>query len=162
MMAKRDYTLSLEDESATLALGASFASVFKAPLVIYLQGNLGAGKTTFTRGLLQGLGFKGHVKSPTYALVESYSLNHLVIHHFDLYRFSSPEEWLASGLSELFTPDSICLIEWASQGLGMLPEADLSIELSVQNQGRTCTISPHSINAEECFSIWLNSHAATL
>ena len=161
-MAKRDYTLSLDDENATLALGRSFSGVLRAPLVIYLQGDLGAGKTTFTRGLLQGLGFKGNVKSPTYTLVESYDFDHLTIHHFDLYRFSSPEEWLDSGLSELFTSESICLIEWAEQGLGMLPEADLHIQLSVQNQGRTCTISPYSTNAEECFLIWLNSHAATL
>lgn len=159
-MSKCDYTLHLTDENATLALGQSFAPIFKTPLVIYLQGDLGAGKTTFTRGLLQALGFTGHVKSPTYALVESYYFDSLEVHHFDLYRFTSPDEWLDAGFLEFFTQNSICLIEWPEQAEGMLPAADFYIQLAVQNQGRTCTISPHSIHAEECFSIWLNSPAA--
>lgn len=149
-------TMSLADESATMALGAALANVLQAPMVIYLEGDLGAGKTTLTRGLLRGLGHEGPVKSPTYAIVESYELAKFHIHHFDLYRFSDPEEWLDAGLVDLFDAHSICLIEWPAQGAGFLPEADLVVSLSVQNQGRTCTIVAKSLLGKECLNTWLN------
>lgn len=85
-----------------------------------------AGKTTLTRGLLRGLGYQGVVKSPTYAIVESYQLNQFTVHHFDLYRFASPNEWEDAGLDDLITNDSICLIEWPQQGGEWVPAADLS------------------------------------
>ncbi|MBP6115670.1 MAG: tRNA (adenosine(37)-N6)-threonylcarbamoyltransferase complex ATPase subunit type 1 TsaE [Neisseriaceae bacterium] len=149
-------TMSLKDEAATMALGASLANVVKAPMVIYLEGDLGAGKTTLTRGLLRGLGHTGPVKSPTYAIVESYDMAQVKIHHFDLYRFSDPEEWLDAGLVDLFDEQSVCLIEWPAQGEGFLPEADWVVSLSVQNQGRTCTIIAKSSLGKECLNTWLN------
>lgn len=134
-------SIFLADEAATLAFAARYAHCLQAPLVVYLQGDLGAGKTTFTRGLLRALGYQGTVKSPTYAIVESYHLPQLQVHHFDLYRFSLPEEWEDAGLDELFTPDSLCLIEWAMLGGEFVPKADLIFEFSVLEQGRRCTVS---------------------
>lgn len=127
---------SLANETATLALGAQLAEYLKAPAVIWLQGDLGMGKTTFTRGLLQALGHQGTVKSPTYSLVESYRLPAFTLHHFDLYRFQTPEEWLEAGLDELITPDSINLIEWPLQGGEWTPQPDLILTFLPDNSGR--------------------------
>ena len=110
----------LANEAATLDLGEAWSSRLNAPLVIYLEGDLGAGKTTLTRGILRGLGHRGPVKSPTYAIVESYPLKPFTLHHFDLYRFTTPEEWEDAGLDELFSANSVCLIEWPQQG-GIYP-----------------------------------------
>lgn len=127
----------LLDEKATLSAGVQFAKYLnlatiseeKAGLVIYLHGDLGAGKTTFTRGFIQGLGFIGKVKSPTYTLVEPYVFSSYNIYHFDLYRFTDAEEWDASGFREYFNPQSICLIEWPEKAHGLLPEADIHVHL---------------------------------
>ena len=101
------YSVFLPDEAATLALGAKAAGLLNAPATVYLEGGLGAGKTTFARGLLHALGYVGAVKSPTYAIVESYVLPQLCVRHFDLYRFATPEEWTDAGLDEML---SGCLI----------------------------------------------------
>ena len=127
----------LPDEAATLSAGAQFAqyiaSIFSnkanAGLVIYLHGDLGAGKTTFTRGFIQGLGFNGKVKSPTYTLVEPYVFSSYNIYHFDLYRFTDAEEWEESGFREYFNAQSICLIEWPEKAADLLPEADIDVHL---------------------------------
>ena len=125
----------LADESATLFAGAQFAKYvtsqqLKSGLIIYLHGDLGAGKTTFTRGFIQGLGFTGKVKSPTYTLIEPYVFSSYNIYHFDLYRFTDEEEWEASGFREYFNPQSICLIEWPEKAGHLLPEPDFDIHLS--------------------------------
>lgn len=149
------YSEFLPDEQATLAFGTKCASLFQAPAVVYLIGNLGAGKTTFVRGLLQTLGHQGAVKSPTYAIVESYSFNHYSIHHFDLYRFTSPEEWEDAGLDELVNNKSICLIEWPLQAEGYVPQADWIIQLEHQENGRVAHI--HAMgNHQQELSIWQN------
>jgi tRNA threonylcarbamoyladenosine biosynthesis protein TsaE len=126
----------LPNESATLALAAGFARVLTPGLVIHLHGDLGAGKTTFTRGLLRGLGYAGKVKSPTYTLVESYPCPSFTLHHFDLYRFVDPEEWEDAGFREYFGPDSVCLVEWPDKAGGLLPPADLELALEVCGTGR--------------------------
>ena len=95
------YTRFLPDEEATLQLGEEWSKQLSAPLTIYLEGGLGAGKTTLTRGILRGLGHTGAVKSPTYTIVESYPLDTFTLHHFDLYRFTMPEEWEDAGLDEI-------------------------------------------------------------
>lgn len=125
----------LVNESATLSAGAQFAKYLtslqtKAGLVIYLHGDLGAGKTTFTRGFIQGLGFVGKVKSPTYTLVEPYVFSSYNIYHFDLYRFTDEEEWEASGFREYFNPHSICLIEWPEKAGDLLPKPDFHVHLT--------------------------------
>lgn len=125
----------LTNESATLSAGAQLAKYvtspqIKAGLVFYLHGDLGAGKTTFTRGFIQGLGFAGKVKSPTYTLVEPYVFSSYNIYHFDLYRFSDEEEWEASGFRDYFNPQSICLIEWPEKAENLLPKPDIHVYLT--------------------------------
>ena len=147
------HTLFLPDEAATLAFGERTANLFRAPVVIHLQGNLGAGKTTFTRGLLRGLGHTGAVKSPTYAIVESYALPQTTVHHFDLYRFTSPEEWLDAGLDDLI-PNSIVLIEWAGQGGEYAPAPDYIIQLEPRDNGRQCTLQACTPAAQKELDQW--------
>ncbi|MDO4696433.1 MAG: tRNA (adenosine(37)-N6)-threonylcarbamoyltransferase complex ATPase subunit type 1 TsaE [Neisseria sp.] len=151
----------LANEQATAALGASLAPVLSAPLVVYLDGDLGAGKTTFTRGLLRGLGHCGSVKSPTYAIVESYSLPEFPLHHFDLYRFTIPEEWEDAGLDEL-ADGSVCLIEWPHKGEGFIPQADLSLELVRRADGREAHLNAHTPNGLEHLEKWYKNLPADI
>ncbi|KPN71522.1 tRNA (adenosine(37)-N6)-threonylcarbamoyltransferase complex ATPase subunit type 1 TsaE [Neisseria sp. 83E34] len=154
MAFSQPHTVFLPDEAATAALGAAFAPALTAPLVVYLQGSLGAGKTTFTRGLLRGTGYTGTVKSPTYALVESYPLDKFTLHHFDLYRFASPEEWEDAGLDELFGTDSVCLIEWPQQGGALVPAADITVNIEHQETGRLCTLTAHTAAGRQSLETW--------
>ncbi|NOQ81148.1 MAG: tRNA (adenosine(37)-N6)-threonylcarbamoyltransferase complex ATPase subunit type 1 TsaE [Methylophaga sp.] len=133
--------LFLAKESDTLTLGRQIAQ--HCPLqqfTIHLEGELGAGKTTLTRGLLRQLGHQGNVKSPTYTLVEQYSLNNRSVFHFDLYRLTDPEELDYLGLDDYLSGDSLCIIEWASQGERFLPKPDLIITLNYQDQARTAEL----------------------
>ena len=140
----------LPDEAATLSMAASLAPALSAGLVIYLQGNLGAGKTTFTRGLLQGLSYKGKVKSPTYTLVESYPCPDFTLHHFDLYRFADPEEWEDAGFREYFGPDTLCMVEWADKAGELLPPADITIQLDVCQNGRQLIVNAFTEAGTSC------------
>jgi tRNA threonylcarbamoyladenosine biosynthesis protein TsaE len=143
----------LEDEAATLAFGARLAQVLVPGLFIALSGDLGSGKTTLARGILRGLGYPGKVKSPTYTLVELYKLSRLDLYHFDLYRFSNPQEWADAGLRESFNDGSICLVEWPERAAGLLPEADLAITLSMQRTGRTLEIKAQTESGRNCLSM---------
>ena len=134
-------TLLLADEAASLEYAKRFAGTLSAPLVVYLTGELGAGKTFFTRGVLRGLGYQGAVKSPTYTLVESYQLALGDIHHFDLYRIADAEELDYIGLDHYFTGHSIVFIEWPSRGAGVLPEADILLEFHHLERGRELIVS---------------------
>ncbi len=126
----------MPDEAATRALGAALALAIAPGMSIRLQGDLGAGKTTLTRALLAECGYAGKVKSPTYTLVESYSLPAMTVHHFDLYRFADPQEWDDSGFSDYFAPDTLCLIEWPDKAGTLLPAADIELRLEVEGEGR--------------------------
>ncbi len=132
----------LADAAATESLGARLAGQIKPGAVVYLNGDLGAGKTTLVRGFIRALGHKGPVKSPTYTLVETYPLaaDHFV-HHLDLYRLADPGELEWIGIRDLATDNAICLIEWPEQGAGMLPPADWSITLLPEGGGRKATLS---------------------
>lgn len=149
-----DITLELPDEAATLALGARLAQVLRAGLTIYFHGDLGAGKTTFVRGLLHQLGHVGKVKSPTYTLVEPYvipGLNAIPnIYHFDLYRFIDPEEWDAAGFRDYFNARSLSLVEWPEKAGNLLPDADIDIRLLHKDQGRQVIMSSNTHAGKQC------------
>lgn len=146
------FTVNLPDEAATLALGAKLAKIAQGGLTIWLRGDLGAGKTTFSRGFLRGLGFEGKVKSPTYTLVESYVISGLNIYHFDLYRFTEEEEWEAAGFREYFNAHTVCLVEWPEKAANLLPAADIEIALAVQDVGRKATITAHTKQGQQCLN----------
>ena len=126
----------LPDEAATLAFGHALAGICKGRGFITLQGELGSGKTTLSRALIQALGHKGAVKSPTYTLVEPYELESCRVLHYDLYRLNDPEELHFLGLRDNLGPDTLTLIEWPERGEGWLPKPDLAISLAVVNNGR--------------------------
>jgi tRNA threonylcarbamoyladenosine biosynthesis protein TsaE len=117
--------------------------------MIHLSGPLGAGKTTLVRGLLRGLGVRDRVKSPTFSLVEPYTISSLYLYHFDFYRFTHPMEWEAAGLGDYFDGRSICLIEWAEKATG-LPPADLRVTFEIVGGARAVTLHADSPAGREC------------
>nr|WP_255473409.1 tRNA (adenosine(37)-N6)-threonylcarbamoyltransferase complex ATPase subunit type 1 TsaE [Kangiella sp. HZ709] len=133
--------LFLADDSSTEQLGLALAKSLDMPCVIYLQGELGAGKTTLVRGLLRGLGHLGSTKSPTYTLVEPYQLADLAVYHFDLYRLADPEELEFIGIREYQEQNALLIFEWPDKGLGMIPAADLELKLSYFEAGRKVQIT---------------------
>ncbi len=126
----------LADEAATISLGKDIARGLRGGTVVFLRGHLGAGKTTLSRGILQGFGHSGAVKSPTYTLVEPYDLKPWQLFHFDLYRLGDPEELEYMGIRDYFSDQTIALIEWDERGAGMLPSPDLIITLTAKDGGR--------------------------
>ena len=139
-------------------MGAALASGTLPGRVLYLAGDLGAGTTTLVRGLLRSLGWTGRVKSPTYALVELYSVSRLNLYHFDFYRFKDREEWVNSGFREHFNPESLCIVEWPEMAEGLLPPPDLHITLEINEPGRRAGFLAHSAAGRE----WRQSALASL
>ena len=136
-------TWFLANEAETEQLGQYLAHAMlseKQGFTVFLQGTLGMGKTTLSRGLIRGLGHQGSVKSPTYTLVEPYEHLSPIAYHFDLYRLGDPQELEYVGIRDYFQGDNVCLIEWAERGQGILPEADLVIRLETQDEGRSAAI----------------------
>ena len=141
---RNTFTLLLEDEAATVAMGGTLAKVVQKGAVIFLHGDLGAGKTTLTRGIVQGLGHQGKVKSPTYTLVEPYELELCSVYHFDLYRLGDPEELEYMGIRDYFDPAAICVIEWPEKGEGFIPTPDFNITMLYQGEQRQISIEAGS------------------
>jgi tRNA threonylcarbamoyladenosine biosynthesis protein TsaE len=146
----------LSDEIQTNALGAALSAVLTPGLVIYLHGDLGAGKTALTRALLLASGHTGRVKSPTYTLAEPYNIRvdnqAATLTHFDLYRLSSPEEFLDAGFREHFNAQNICVVEWPEKGSPVLPEPDINITLTVSGSGRDVELRALSDKGNQCLA----------
>ncbi|MBU2971822.1 tRNA (adenosine(37)-N6)-threonylcarbamoyltransferase complex ATPase subunit type 1 TsaE [Pseudoalteromonas sp. C2R02] len=154
------FSCLLEDEQATVAMGGVLAQNITQGAIIYLHGDLGAGKTTFTRGVVQGFGHTGKVKSPTYTLVEPYELENQSIYHFDLYRLADPEELEFMGIRDYFNEKSICMIEWPEKGAEFLAAADLELTLEYVAQKRKVSIMAKTQKGEEIVDRLSNTNNA--
>jgi tRNA threonylcarbamoyladenosine biosynthesis protein TsaE len=151
----------LPDEAATRALGCSLAPLLTPGMAVWLDGDLGAGKTTLVRALLRALGHTGPVRSPTYTLVELYRVSRIYWYHFDFYRFDNPEEFLDAGLDEYFRSDAVCLVEWPDKAAGFVPPADLALHLrfpaKATENGRSVDLRACSERGSACLKILANS-----
>ena len=153
-----EVTLYLADEQAMSDFGARIARVTQGHGLIFLEGNLGMGKTTLSRGIIRGLGHVGSVKSPTFTLVEPYEIGDIRAFHFDLYRLVDPEELEYLGIRDYFEDDALCLIEWPDKGAGFLPKPDLTITISPQDSGRSLKILSQGSRGEAwCAALALES-----
>jgi tRNA threonylcarbamoyladenosine biosynthesis protein TsaE len=143
-------TKILHNEEETLLFGEEIAKGLKAGAFCSLEGSLGAGKTCISRGILRGMGHIGHVKSPTYPLLEIYNLDTSTIYHFDFYRITNPIEILEAGFREMFSGTSICLVEWANKGEGVLPTPDITISLTFNQNSRNVSVNAISQLGQQC------------
>lgn len=150
------YRQFLADEAATAALAQQLAQALlplESSAHLYLQGDLGAGKTAFTRAFLRALGVSGRIKSPSYALLESYKVSSFNLYHLDFYRFNDPEEWVEAGFRDILEEQqAVVLIEWPEKAGRLLPTPDLVVHLDYQGDGRDLTINAHSNKGQA----WLN------
>ncbi len=142
--------LHIKDESAMLLFGAQLAQATFADAAtslaevctgqgvptmggtLHLHGDLGAGKTSLTRGILRGYGYPGAVKSPSFTLVEPYEFKHCKLYHFDFYRLDDPEEVEFLGVGDYFSPENLCIVEWAERGIGAIPPPDLRVDIEIE------------------------------
>ncbi len=138
------HSLDLPDESATEALAQQLAPHVLNGGRIHLHGDLGAGKTSFTRALLRAVGVTGRIKSPTFSLVEPYKVSNLYCYHFDFYRFTDPREWLDAGFRDALREDALVLIEWPERAGNLLPPPDLDLTLVYADPGRTATLQANT------------------
>ncbi len=143
-----EQTWPLPDEPATAALAAQWAKALDGGLVIYLHGELGAGKTSFARALLGAAGVGERIKSPTYSLVEGYLAGDRPAWHLDLYRIADPDELQWLGLDSLADPAALVLVEWPERGAGALPAADLELQLDYAGAGRRAAAASRSARGE--------------
>lgn len=152
--------LASVDEPELTALARALAPALACGGIVHLVGDLGAGKTTFARALLQALGVGDRVKSPTYSLIESYTAGQLDIHHLDLYRIADPGELEWLGLEDLWKAGSLVLVEWPERGRGALPEPDVTIELAHAGPARSLRARAQGPRGAAMVAA-LRSHAAS-
>ena len=148
----------LPDAEATLRAGAALAPGLRGGMIVTLSGELGSGKTTLVRGMLRELGWAHAVKSPSYALVEHYTISSLYFYHFDFYRLSDSGEWDATGFAEYFRPDAICVIEWPERIAGRLPPVDVAAVLTHCEPGRSLMLHAGTRPGKAC----LDAYSAAL
>jgi len=141
-------TCFLPDEAATVEFGKTLARATNGKGLITLSGNLGTGKTTMSRGIIQALGHEGPVKSPTYTLVESYETGEIRAFHFDLYRLEDPEELEFIGLWDYLDQNALILVEWPEKAFGVLPSPDLALTLESRDGGRQIICTPGNARGE--------------
>ena len=139
-----------------MRLGAALAPGARNGLILHLRGELGSGKTTLVRGLIRGLGSPERVKSPTYTLLEHYTISRLNLYHFDFYRFKDSTEWLSSGFQEHFGPDTLCVVEWPERAGATLAPPDLEATRQIRAGGRRAQLQARSAAGEA----WLTSALA--
>lgn len=158
-------TVSLPDEDATTALAQGLAPLLSGQVAgvppggrIHLHGDLGAGKTHFVRALLRACGVTGRIKSPSYALLESYKVSSLYFYHLDFYRFSDPREWVDAGFRDILQDNAVVLIEWPEKAGDLLPEPDLDLHLDYCGDGRLATLDAHSAKG----TLWITTLAPSL
>lgn len=152
MSDMHEYTFQILDEPSQLNFGAHLAKFCPPGVILFLCGDLGAGKTTFARGFLRGLGYEGKVKSPTYALVEEYVIKTQHIVHVDLYRLENEIQVDELSLHDILHPESICLIEWPERAQEKLPKADLTCYIAPRFNGREIRIVAHTAKGQQLLS----------
>jgi tRNA threonylcarbamoyladenosine biosynthesis protein TsaE len=150
----------IPDEGSMEQFGASLLSAMEHSGIVFLQGNLGMGKTTLSRGLIRSGGHVGAVKSPTYTLVESYELTKGTVHHFDLYRLIDPEELEYLGIRDYFSEAHLCLVEWPDKGDGLLPKPDLDVFIEPHGEGRAIQCVAHTEKGQKAADIMNNTFSS--
>ncbi len=145
--------IAAADEAEQVALGHALAPCLTWPGVVFLYGDLGAGKTTLVRGILRGLGHQGSVKSPTYTLIEPYALGERTLYHLDLYRVGDPGELEYLGLRDLLGEATLLLVEWPERGQGELPGPDLEIEIRYRGSGRALRLRGRTPGGEAALGL---------
>lgn len=133
------------NEEASAVIAGRFAAAIRPPLVVWLRGDLGAGKTLFTRAFIHALGFDGYVKSPSYGLLETYDAGGVKVLHLDLYRIEDPEELEFLALRDLFDERTVLMVEWPDRGGGLLPAADLVLHFFEQGDRRRVRCEPKTV-----------------
>ncbi len=144
----------VEDAVAMDALGVQLGRALSTAVVVYLTGELGAGKTTLVRGVLRGLGFTGRVRSPTYTLMEGYEFPGRVFHHLDLYRIRDAGELEFLGVRELDAADRWVFVEWPERGVGDLPPPDLELKFELRDAGRRVGLNARSEQGRKLAAAW--------
>jgi tRNA threonylcarbamoyladenosine biosynthesis protein TsaE len=147
-----NHSIFLPDEAATVAFGKTLANACHGRGLLTLSGDLGTGKTTLSRGLVQAHGHTGAVKSPTYTIVEPYDFGNIRIFHFDLYRLEDPEELEFIGLWDYLDQEALIIVEWPERAAGVLPAPDVEIDFSVKDTGRLLAINSGSDRGQQILS----------
>jgi len=158
----KEFSVSVASEEELVAYGEALGKALNGGLVVYLQGGLGAGKTTFCRGVLHAFGHEGPVKSPTYTLVEPYEFSECTVYHFDLYRIADPEELEFMGIREYFDENSACLLEWPDKGEGVIPKPDVELTIEKRKQTRYLRFSGESEKGQAVVALVATSIANTI